>query len=86
MKNIQQIITNKIGIDRLLHFAFGGWAACFGSTWFYALLIGFVIGLIKELSDKYIKKSVFDYWDWVTTLSGSVVTAMILFISKYIGL
>lgn len=76
MKALQQIITDKVGVDRLLHFAFGGWIACIGSTWIYALIIGFTIGLIKELSDKYIKKSVFDYWDWIATFLGSMVTAI----------
>lgn len=82
--NIQNKITDLVGIDRLLHFAFGGWVACLAPTWYYALLIGFAIGLTKELSDKYIKKSVFDYGDWLATFLGSVVTGVVLFLSKYI--
>jgi hypothetical protein len=80
MKNIQKIIMNKIGIDRLLHFAFGGWLACLAPMWFYALIIGFCIGLIKELFDRYIKKSRFDLYDWVATFLGSAITAMYLII------
>lgn len=76
--DLQNRIISKIGIDRVLHFAFGGWLACFGSTWYYALLIGLFIGLAKELSDKYIKKSAFDYVDWLATFLGSVVTAICL--------
>lgn len=84
MKNIQQIIIDKIGIDKLLHFAFGGWLACFATTWFYALLIGFCIGLFKELIDKYIRKTIFDYWDWLATFSGSVITAITMIFFKLI--
>lgn len=73
--DIQNIITSKLGVDKLLHFAFGGWIACIAPNWYIALLIGLLIGLLKELSDKYIKKSVFDYWDWLATFLGSVVTA-----------
>lgn len=80
MKGLQQIITNKVGIDRLLHFAFGGWIACLAPNWYYAILVGFCIGLIKELSDKYIKKSTFDYWDWLATFLGGVMTAICLII------
>lgn len=82
MKNIQQIITDKIGVDKLLHFAFGGWLACLATTWYYALLIGFILGLVKEVSDKYIKKSQFDYWDWAATFAGSVITVLIMIIKQ----
>lgn len=85
MKNLQTKILNKVGIDRMLHFAFGGWIACAAPTWFYALLVGFCIGLVKELFDKYIKKSQFDLYDLSATLVGSVVTATIIFIMKIIG-
>lgn len=83
---IQNKITEKVGVDKLLHFAFGGWIACLAPIWYYALLIGLFIGLIKELSDNFIKKSVLDYRDWIATFLGSVVTAIVLFISKYIVL
>lgn len=75
--DLQNKIINKVGIDRILHFAFGGWLACLAPSWYYALLIVFTIGRLKELSDKYIKKSVFDVWDWVATLAGSAVTAIV---------
>lgn len=78
--NIQQELINKVGVDRLLHFTFGGWLACIAPTWFYALIIGFLIGLLKELSDRYIKKSVFDYRDWLASFLGSVVTSVVMLI------
>lgn len=80
MENLQQRITDRIGIDRLLHFAFGGWMACLAPTWHYALLIGLALGLIKEVFDKVIKKSVFDVWDLIATFIGSIMTGLMLFL------
>ncbi|HML64633.1 MAG TPA: hypothetical protein PKC55_07380 [Dysgonomonas sp.] len=79
MKDLQITILNKVGIDNVLHFLAGGWIACIAPTWFYALMIGFCIGLIKELYDKYIKKSQFDLYELLSTFFGSVVTAIYLF-------
>lgn len=80
MKDLQTIIQKKVGIDNMLHFLAGGWIACLAPTWYYALLIGFTIGLLKELSDKYIRKTKFDAIEWIATLLGSVVTAIYMFI------
>lgn len=85
MKDIQNIILKKVGTDRLLHFAFGGWLACLAPNWYYALLVGLLVGLFKELFDKYIKKSVFDFGDWLATFLGSGASAIIIFIMKVIG-
>lgn len=76
--DIQKKITAIFGEDKMMHFLAGGWLACLGSTWLYALLIGLTIGLFKEIVDKYIRKSTFDFWDWVATFAGSVVTASYL--------
>lgn len=76
MKDLQIWIVEKAGVDKLLHFAFGGWISCLGGTWYWALLIGFTIGLIKELFDKFIRKSQFSYLDWLATFLGSIVTAI----------
>lgn len=78
--DLQQTITNKIGVDKILHFAFGGWLACLAPNWYYALLIGFIVGLGKELFDRYVRKSTFDYIDWFATFSGSILTAIYLMI------
>lgn len=83
MKDIQKIITEKFGIDRLLHFACGGWLACLGSTWYYAILIGVFIGFSKEIADKYIKKSIFDYGDLLATILGALITALVKFLFVY---
>lgn len=77
MSNLQMKILNKIGIDRVLHFAFGGWIACLATTWYWAILIALGIGLIKELFyDKWYKKSRFDWIDVLYTVLGGGVTAL----------
>ena len=45
-----------------LHPAFGGWV----------ILFAIVAGISKELYDKYIKKSVFDYKDLIMTIVGGL--------------
>ncbi len=80
MKDLQIIVQEKIGLDNILHFLAGGWIACLAPVWYYALLIGLLIGLIKELSDKFIRKTNFDYTEWLATFLGSVVTALVLLI------
>lgn len=81
MKNIQQIIIKKVGVDRLLHFAFGGWISCLAPTWYYAVVLATTVGFLKELIyDNLIKKSKFDVIDWACTMLGGVVTAIVVFI------
>lgn len=80
LAGLQMWLINFIGFDRITHFAFGGWLACIAPTWLYALIIGFCIGMIKELADKYIKKSKFDLYDLLATFLGSVLTAIYLII------
>lgn len=76
--DLQNSIINRIGVDKILHLSLGGWIACLAPVWYWALLIGLLIGLLKELIDKYLRKSTFDYWDWLATFFGSVVTACIM--------
>lgn len=56
--DIQGLIT-KIGVDKLLHFAFGGWIASFFGVWYYQLAVALVLGVAKELIDKYFRHQVF---------------------------
>lgn len=73
-------ILNKIGIDRVLHFAFGGWIACLATTWYWAIFIAFYIGLIKECHDYFARDSSFDLKDWLATTVGGCVTAIVIFV------
>jgi hypothetical protein len=37
------------------------------------MLLAFLAGLLKELYDKYIKKTYFDWLDWAVTNVGGIV-------------
>lgn len=78
--DIQKKITELCGEDKIMHFLAGGWIASIAPEWYYALLIGFFIGLLKEIIDKFLRKSTFDIWDWMATFSGSIVTSLILIV------
>ena len=78
MKN--KIIQNLKGSDKLLHSMFGNiifvvafLSAClFCSLWIaLAIAIGVVllVGFLKELYDKYIKRTFIDWWDIVASLT-----------------
>jgi len=88
--DLQTWFLKKLGIDKVLHFLAGGWIACFScglifnfttlKTWIIALMLAFTIGLLKELVDKFIRKSIFCWKDLLaTTLGGAVTAACIYF-------
>lgn len=74
--NIQDLI-NKIGVDKFLHFAFGGWIVSFFMIWYYQLAVALVLGVAKELIDKYFRHQVFDYKDMLWTWAGGILTILI---------
>lgn len=80
MKDLQDWLLRKVGWDKLLHFAGFGWLACLASTWYYALLIAFTGAIVKELIDKYIRKTGFDLLDILYSFLGGTVTAIYKFI------
>lgn len=78
--DVQKYITNLMPkYDRLLHFFVGFFLFELSVNFFsniISLAILFVVGVIKELSDKYIKDSYFDITDLLfTILSGVIITA-----------
>jgi len=76
--DLQNLIIKKVGADKLLHFFAGGWIAAFAADWWMAVLIAVFIGFLKELYDLTIRKSVFDWIDWLATALGGGVTAILL--------
>ena len=64
----------SIGIDKIAHFALGYMIAdlC-EKTGFYAVLIALLAGVSKELFDKYVKHTVFDWFDLACTVGGGFV-------------
>ncbi len=73
---------NKINTDKMLHLAFGGWIIAFVHVWWLGLLLSVLLGIGKELVDKYICKGKIDVVDaFFTTFGGfiSVIVNSVLF-------
>lgn len=99
MKNLQTLILNKLGIDKVLHL-FGG-AIIFQSvlivcmsislSFWLSTLLGFVVTLIiafgKELIyDKLMRKTKFDLKDAIATILGIPFSLLTLFLLWIISL
>lgn len=76
-KDIQMTVINKYGVDKLLHIAYGGWITALFDNLIAMVFIAIVIGVGKELVDKYVRKSEFDYKDMVVTWLGGAITIII---------
>lgn len=72
MKNLQLEIDSIIQKDKLMHFCVGLLLAqlMYFSLWF--LLLPVFIGVIKELYDKYVRKTGFNWMDLFATVLGIV--------------
>ena len=80
--SIQQNIEDRIPKDKLIHFCIGLLLSqlMYFSLWF--LLLPVVIGTAKELYDKYIRKTGFNWWDLLVTTLGIVPVLVILILNK----
>lgn len=80
---VQDRIENYIPKDKLLHFCAGLLLSLLMilSVWF--IVIPIVIGISKELYDKYVRKTFFDVKDMLVTWMG-VVPIMIVLSIKYL--
>ena len=68
----------SIGIDKIAHFGLGYMIAdIFEFTGLWALLIAIVVGVMKELFDKYVKHTVFDLLDLAFTFGGAFLAVWI---------
>lgn len=81
MSYLQKKIENSIPKDKLLHFCTGLLMSLLMilSVWF--IIIPIVVGLGKELYDKYVRKTFFDVKDMLVTWMG-VIPIMIILIIK----
>ena len=85
--DLQQQILNKIGVDKLLHNSYGGWITALAFPFFglwEALLIGSIIAVLKEIFDKYIRKTKFDWYDILATESGCMISSLVILIMSLI--
>ena len=82
----QAWLIARVGVDRLLHYVTAAWITaelldmC---TPGIAILHTSALILLKELSDKYLRKSRFDIWDVVAGVAG-MVTAVAVNLVKVI--
>lgn len=83
-KDIQTEIINKYGVDKLLHIAYGGWITAFFDSLITMVFVAIVIGIGKELVDKYVRKSEFDYKDMIAAWIGGAITIIIKLIINYL--
>ncbi len=67
-------------IDKVLHFVIGLLLAQFAYVWVWFILLPLIIGLAKELYDKYVRKTGFYWLDLIFTISGAIPAGIILLI------
>lgn len=67
-------------IDKVLHFVIGLLLAQFAYVWVWFILLPLFVGLIKELYDKYVRKTGFNWLDLIVTISGAIPAGIILLI------
>jgi len=68
----------SIGLDKITHFGLGYMIAdLFEFTGLWALLIATMVGVMKELFDKYVKHTVFDLLDLAFTFGGAFLAVWI---------
>lgn len=70
--------------DKILHFVAGAAISSIvhvlsGGSIFYAILLAFVIGLLKEIYDSFFpKKHTKDFWDFAVTGLGGLVAVILI--------
>ena len=68
----------NIYLDKILHFLAGYFiASLFGFIGMYSILVALSAGILKELYDRYIKKTKFDLADLACTVSGGIAWTVI---------
>lgn len=77
MIDIQNFLINKIGVDKLLHFFVCGWIVSFIDVLIFQIIVTIVLGVGKELIDKFIRKTSIDYKDMLFTWLGGVITIIL---------
>jgi len=80
---IQKKIENTISKDKLMHFCGGLLLALFAILWGWLLLLPFVAGVVKEILDKYVRKTGFDTKDMLATWLGAIPVIVVL-VLKYL--
>lgn len=71
---MQSIIENycRKNLDKVLHFIAGMMLALFVFFWWGFIFLPLIVGIGKELHDKYVKRTKFDIYDILATIAGSI--------------
>ena len=77
MIDIQNFLINKIGVDKLLHFFVCGWIVSFIDGLIFQIIVTIVLGVGKELIDKFIRKTYIDHKDMLFTWLGGTITIIL---------
>lgn len=78
--SLQSKIENMVEKDKLIHFCIGLLLAQFAYLWFGFIALPLIIGIAKELYDKYVRKTGFNWWDLVVTGVGCLPVLIVLMI------
>lgn len=84
--DLQKLITQKFGSDKILHFLAGGWIGMLPVfihlkyAWLLSLPLAFLIGVLKEVYDLIVRKTGFDLRDVIATSLGGIVSGIIIYI------
>ncbi|MDH6309284.1 hypothetical protein M2451_002830 [Dysgonomonas sp. PFB1-18] len=76
--DLQTKIDNAIPKDKLLHFCSGLLLAQFAYIWIWLLFLPVIAGFGKELYDKYVRKTRFDWYDAAATIAGGMSVAAVI--------
>lgn len=77
---LQSKIENAIPKDKLIHFCIGLLLAQLAYLWVWLILLPIFIGFAKEMYDSCIRKTGFDWWDWMATMLGCVPVVIVYLI------
>jgi hypothetical protein len=77
---LQVKIENLVEKDKLMHFCIGLLLAQLAYVWVWLILLPVIAGFVKELYDKYVRKTGFNRWDWLATVAGCIPVAVICFL------
>lgn len=80
--DVQAKIENAITKDKLLHFTIGLLLALPACLCWWLIFLPVVVGLAKEMFDKYVRKTGFNFGDLLATWAGAIPVIVILVI-KY---
>lgn len=76
--SLQTSIENRIEKDKLMHFCIGLLLAQFAYLWIGFIALPLIIGVAKELYDKYVRKTGFNWFDLLATGLGCIPVIVLL--------